>query len=88
MAGAEAVARGRDVVVDAAAGVGAAGGRRRRRRRRRRPGDGGCGPRDGRAEIAASALDAGRPVQLQARPPHRRPAAATGHSQAAHAAHE
>ena len=86
MAGAEAVARGRDVVVDAAAGVGAAGGRRRRRRRR--PGDGGCGPRDGRAEIAASALDAGRPVQLQARPPHRRPAAATGHSQAAHAAHE
>ena len=84
MAGAEAVARGRDVVVDAAAGVGAAGGRRRRHR----PGDGGCGPRDGRAEIAASALDAGRPVQLQARPPHRRPAAATGHSQAAHAAHE
>ena len=84
MAGAEAVARGRDVVVDAAAGVGAAGGRRRRRR----PGDGGCGPRDGRAEIAASALDAGRPVQLQARPPHRRLAAATGHSQAAHAAHE
>lgn len=84
MAGAEAVARGRDVVVDAAAGVGAAGGRRRRRR----PGDGGCGPRDGRAEIAASALDAGRPVQLQTRPPHRRPAAATGHSQAAHAAHE
>jgi len=86
VAGAEAVARGRDVVVDAAAGVGAAGGRRRRRRRR--PGDGGCGPRDGRAEIAASALDAGRPVQLQARPPHRRTAAATGHSQAAHAAHE
>jgi len=86
VAGAEAVARGRDVVVDAAAGVGAAGGRRRRRRRRH--GDGGCGPRDGRAEIAASALDAGRPVQLQARPPHRRPAAATGHSQAAHAAHE
>jgi len=84
VAGAEAVARGRDVVVDAAAGVGAAGGRRRRRR----PGDGGCGPRDGRAEIAASALDAGRPVQLQAWPPHRRPAAATGHSQAAHAAHE
>jgi len=84
VAGTEAVARGRDVVVDAAAGVGAAGGRRRRRR----PGDGGCGPRDGRAEIAASALDAGRPVQLQARPPHRRPAAATGHSQAAHAAHE